>query len=37
MGKTKAATLDWYLKYKMEVPLHQPWKYYDAIRIKVKD
>lgn len=34
MGKTKAATLDWYLRNKVDgVPITMAWKYYDAISI----
>ena len=34
MGKTKAATLDWYLRHKVDgVPITMTWKYYDAISI----
>ena len=34
MGKTKAATLDWYLRYKVhKVPITKTWRYYDAISI----
>ena len=34
MGKTKAATLDWYLRHKVhKVPITKTWRYYDAISI----
>lgn len=34
MGKTKAVTLDWYLRHKVDgVPITMAWKYYDAISI----